>query len=201
MHQISRRALAFSGLFTLGLALILGGCAGDRSSSTGSAPASPADAIFFVDSSARVCPEAQGKGGTKGSTGGDDGTATFAGASAPSVTVTIDGSKGGSLALGRYSLTVPAGAFPGTENITLEVANNGYVECHLYPEGLTFDVPVLLTMDLQATVGNDRGATIFWHDTTTDTWVDQSGVYRLLDKTVTAELHHFSDYRAGRAGW
>lgn len=188
--------------------LVLGGC-GIESNLDPLNPAPPAsDGQFFRDADDAAAPMVLGDKKPKGPKGGSTPEAPEAESTvAPaddshSVSAIIDGSRGGTVTNGRYRLVFPAGAFEGTETITIEDANNGYVECHLYPEGLTFSKPVTLQMSLMGTTGiGDSQATVYWHDPIAGTWVDIGGSYVAPAQSVVAYLEHFSEYRSGRAGW
>jgi hypothetical protein len=118
-----------------------------------------------------------------------------------STSISINGKDGGVISFGRYVLTFPPGAFNGTKTITVESDDAGDVECCLYPEGLKFDAPVQLTMNLASSSGDSPGSTIYWHDPIADAWVDIHGVYAPGTHSVSAQLEHFCDYRTGRVGW
>lgn len=103
---------------------------------------------------------------------------------------------------GRISVTIPAGAFPGERMITLDLLNTGgRIECHLFPEGLEFDQPVLLGMSVLNTTSDLPGFTIYRYDPATDTWVDMRAAYLSTSHGAVARLRHFSTYRDGRSGW
>lgn len=175
------------------LPLFSGGC-GQNSSPDPAAPGAgaPASQFFLAPDNAPV-PATLGTAGSKG---------TAPAAAASPTAITVDGAAGAVLTAGRFRLTIPPGAFEGTRTIRLEPGTGTYIECRLYPEGLTFDVPVTLSMDLDGTTGaTDRDATIYWHDPVAGSWVDIGGTYTSADRSVSAPLEHFSDYRAGRAGW
>lgn len=175
------------------LPLFSGGC-GQSSTPDPAAPgAGGSSSQFFLAPEGSLAPAALGTAGTKG---------TAPSAAASPTTATVDGSAGAVLTAGRFRLIIPPGAFEGTQTIRLEPGTGTYVECRLYPEGLAFDVPVTLSMDLSGTTGaTDRNATIYWYDPVAGSWVDVGGTYTLVDRSVSTPLEHFSDYRAGRAGW
>lgn len=118
-------------------------------------------------------------------------------------TLVIDGSAGGALSCGRFALIIPPGAFRGTEAITIEHTSDLYVECKLGPEGLQFDVPVTLVIDLANTSGDAGDATVYWYDPNPllTLWVDIGGAYDPVTHTIATELAHFSTFRPGRTGW
>lgn len=191
MHPGGFRSLAPVAAFAFALLLAFTGCA-DRSGPSSSGPSHDADARFTVQLPGDASPDAQGLT-SRSRTSPPTGPMT--------VSQVIDGSVGGQITLGRFTLTIPAGAFSGTRPITVEDPNNGYLECHLYPEGATFDVPVFLTIDLVSTALDVSDATIYWFDPQSGEWLDQRAAYSSGEHKVTASLHHFSAYRGGRAGW
>jgi hypothetical protein len=198
---VSRRMLATHGLLTLmvvSLLLAVAGCGTDRQVAPSSSVSASDQGVWVKDlASSGVGPLAQGVKPPKG--GGSTGNA--AGTIAPS-SATINGAVGGVLSNDRFTLVLSPGAFAGSQRISIEVNNaNGYVECYLFPEGLQFDQPALLSMSLLSTTGDSQATTIYWHDPATDTWVDMMGTYDASAHSVVARLQHFSDYRAGRAGW
>jgi hypothetical protein len=112
----------------------------------------------------------------------------------------IDGSLGGQVSNGRFTLLVPAGAFPGTRIITIATSAVDELQCELYPEGLQFAVPATLAIDLTGTgLDEDPAATVLWYDPNTANWVDMNGALDV--HSVRAALPHFSIYRGHRAGW
>lgn len=184
--------------------LLLGGCGSDANLD----PVNPAPASdgsqFYQSDDGTAGPLALGSKGGKAPKGGDSDAEEGGSAMGGSISVsaTIDGSRGGSITNGRYRLIFPAGAFPGTQTITIEDPGNGYVECHLYPEGLTFAKQVILQVSLLGTTGmGEHGATIYWYDPVAGSWVDIDGSYVAPTQSVVARLDHFSIYRSGRAGW
>jgi len=184
--------------------LLLGGCGSDANLD----PVNPAPVSdgsqFYQSEDGGAAPLALGAKGGKAPKGGEreaeEGASAMGGPI--SVSATIDGSRGGVITNGRYRLHFPAGAFAGTQTITIEDPANGYVECHLYPEGLTFDKQITLQVNLLGTTGmGEHAATIYWYDPVAGSWVDIGGAYVAPAQSVVAKLDHFSIYRSGRAGW
>lgn len=118
-------------------------------------------------------------------------------------TVQNVGPAGGVVACGRYSVTIPAGALSQTVAITVRpLEQDGSVGCELLPHGLQFLVPAQLKMSLSGTtMATQLQTTIYWWDAANADWVDISGTYAGADQSVVAPLAHFSQYKAGRAGW
>jgi hypothetical protein len=198
---VTNSKLATTGLLAVVIAsflLIAGGCGTDRSAAPGS-PVTASDQVVWARELAAdgAGPIAQGvtpanSGRSSGSNAGGNGQSS----------VKIDGALGGVVSNDRITLVIPPGAFAGSRVISLDVQNaNGFIECHLFPEGLKFDRPVVLSMSLLNTTGDQQGSTIYWYDPDTGTWVDMQGSYLAPAHGVVASLQHFSTYRAGRAGW
>jgi hypothetical protein len=112
---------------------------------------------------------------------------------------------GGTLELSRFKVVIPSGALEtATETITLidRQAIDGAVSCELLPHGISFERPVTLSMSLKGTnVDPNAAYTIYWYDEAAGRWVDIGATWDPNTQTVTAQLDHFSRYRAGRAGW
>ena len=115
------------------------------------------------------------------------------------VTQWIDGARGGTVVNGRFSVTFAPGAFANSLEIILIDATDEFLECHLFPEGILFEAPVALSVDLEETTGDDAATTVYWNDR--DEWVDVGSWYVSGEHTVSTDLDHFSEYRPGRAGW
>lgn len=202
-RSIVLRSLTTAAAILLPL-FFLGGCGSDANlDPVNPAPASDGSQFYLNDGGAAgplALGSKDGKAPKDGASEAEDGASATGGAI--SVSATIDGAQGGVITNGRYRLIFPAGAFPGTQTITIEDPCNGYVECHLYPEGLTFAKQVKLQVSLIGTTGmGEHGATIYWYDPVAGSWVDIGGSYAAPVQSVVARLDHFSIYRSGRAGW
>jgi len=184
-------ALILAGILVASVALLLPGCSSERSRNELSSPAPSSDEQFYrvLEPAGDVAPQAR---------------------SARAVEVLeeigtkvefFQGQKGGVIHLGRLTLTVPPGALRGPQNIRMDVLGNGYVETNLFPEGLTFETPALLEMNLRGTDFDGGDATIYWYDPAAGAWIDLHGTYDPKTHKVSAEIPHFSSYRSGRAGW
>ena len=113
----------------------------------------------------------------------------------------IDGAVGGTSGAGRYTLTIPPGAFQGTQTITLQPACGSNLEVVCKPEGLQFSIPATLEMNVAGSTVDASDATILWYDPANATWVDMHGMYQSGKHSVTALIPHFSTYSGGRGGW
>ncbi len=204
MHRRSPTIHGCLALAVVSILLVTGGCGTDRGAAPGSPVLSSEEVVWVKDlASSGVGPLAQAAKGPDREVTISGGTTAMnpAGTTLPSA-ATINGRAGGVVAAGRIALVFPPGAFPGTRSISLEVQDaGGYVECHLFPEGLQFQTPVQLSISLLNTTGDAQGTTIYWYDPDTDAWVDMLGAYDPLGHRVVAKLQHFSTYRTGRSGW
>jgi len=125
-------------------------------------------------------------------------------ASTTSASAEIDGSMGGVVRSGRWTVTVPPGAFSGVGTITVSVADRNALVCDLdiKPGSLNkFALPVALSLSTQGLPVDPTTLTIYWYDPLTKTWVDVHGTGDSGKQTLTALLYHFSTYAAGKAGW
>ena len=117
----------------------------------------------------------------------------------------IDGSRGGAVHAGRFSLKVPAGAFDGIATVTLSMPDSTVMVCDLSitpASANRFKVPVQLIADLSSTDITDISTlTMYWYDPSRVTWVNCSSKSRSMGTLVTMGLDHFSRYAAGKAGW
>ena len=124
-------------------------------------------------------------------------------------TLDIDGSVGGSLSDGRWSVVVPPGAVGGTATIRIKISSSASSACQLdITPGTSnqFAVPVELTADCRMVPAEKlQTFSIFWYDPSTSKWVPVASSVDLQNKTVSAPLQHFSNYAVGpldgRAGW
>ena len=118
----------------------------------------------------------------------------------------IDGALGGSLRMGRFTLTVPPGAYYGKATITIAVPNCSKVACTLSISPATangFSAPIVLTMKTTGCNTTEPLAAGYF-DPALGKWTRVAGAYQDANsKDVIAPLYHFSDYGAlpGRAGW
>lgn len=116
----------------------------------------------------------------------------------------IDGSVGGTVRSGRWTVVIPAGAFSGVGSVTVTSADNKSVVCDLdiKPGNLNkFSVPVELIFSTSGLDVDPATFTIYWYDSETKKWVDVHGTGDRGKQTVTALLDHFPIYCTGRAGW
>lgn len=120
--------------------------------------------------------------------------------------VTIDGAKGGSICLGRFTLDVPAGAWYGTGTVTVTIPDESKVMCDLSitPASLNgFNMPLTLRMKTTGCDTTDPLLPGYW-DPAFGKWTHIPGGYQEAgSKDVIAPLYHFSRYGAlgGKAGW
>jgi hypothetical protein len=111
-------------------------------------------------------------------------------------TATIGGG-GGTLKIGPHSLIIPAGALSAPVTITGAIVQGGGVNAvHFEPEGLRFDKTAYLTMSYAncSLLGSLLPKRIAY---TTDALTILEyllSVDNLWSRTVTGQLHHFSNY-------
>lgn len=112
----------------------------------------------------------------------------------------VNGGLGGEITNGRYKVVFSPGAFTGLKTITL--TNEGMVDgrCSVQPEGLYFNAPVLLSIDLTGMDQDSPYASIEWWDPHAYEWIDLGASYDPATHVVSLNLYHFSSYRP-RAGW
>lgn len=115
----------------------------------------------------------------------------------------IKAADGGEVALAEagITLTIPAGALASDETITAEVVSKkGLLDAeHLAgnvvefgPDGLTFEAPVTLELDLAgASIPDDAKVAIAWYDAAKEKWNDLPGSAMQGGK-VTAQTTHFT---------
>jgi hypothetical protein len=122
-----------------------------------------------------------------------------------SASVWIEGTRGGMVRAGRFSVKVPAGAFSGTAIVTLSMPDSTVMVCDLAitpSSANAFKVPAQLVADFSSTNIQDVSTlTMYWYDPNRLTWVNCSSKSRTLGAYVTMYLDHFSRYAAGKAGW
>ncbi|HEX7879795.1 MAG TPA: hypothetical protein VF720_10320 [Candidatus Eisenbacteria bacterium] len=117
----------------------------------------------------------------------------------------IRAASGGVITAGRHRLTIPPGALKQDTSIQLKdvSGSEGYVACEAYPEGLTFEKPVLLETFI-GDIKNPFGYTIFWianPGKSNENWVDMQATVTPDGQSLEAWLSHFSSYAPGKAGW
>ena len=117
----------------------------------------------------------------------------------------IDGDKGGSVHVGRFTVTVPPGAFSGPATVTISMPDSSLMICELSITPLSanaFQVPVLLTADLSSPGLADASEfTMYCYDVNGCKLVNLFSKSRVDGASLTTALEHFSTYGAGKAGW
>jgi hypothetical protein len=110
-----------------------------------------------------------------------------------SVTKVI-GPKGGTIAVGTHSLTIPAGALKRNHTIRAEQVRHRVNSVRFSPEGLTFAKPAKLTMSYK----NCSPLLLLKRVVYTDELLRILELIPSLDnlrnKTVTGDIRHFSRY-------
>ena len=117
----------------------------------------------------------------------------------------IDGSRGGTLRAGRFTVKIPAGAFSGPATVTVSMADSTVMICDLTiapGSANKFQVPAQLTADLSApNITDATNFTMYWYDPAGKVWVNLFAKSTISGTNVTSSLEHFSTYAAGKAGW
>jgi hypothetical protein len=120
-------------------------------------------------------------------------------------TIGIDGSVGGTLTNGRWTVAVPPDAVTGEVSVSVTVTSltSNRVDLSITPGSQNhFDKPVILTVDCSTMQqGQLRNLAIYWLDPSVGTWVQVDGsTVDMTHRTVSAPLQHFSTYCTGPAG-
>ena len=117
----------------------------------------------------------------------------------------IDGSRGGTVKVGRFTVRVPAGAFSGSATVTVSMPDSTVMICDLGIAPVAangFRTPVELTADLSAPgVADASNFTMYWYDPARQVWVNLEMRSNHSGASVKTALDHFSKYGAGKAGW
>ncbi len=107
----------------------------------------------------------------------------------------------------KYALVVPPLALDHIALYSVKPVAGPEAAVELGPHGSEFDVPVVISINLQGTsivrgIGragdvDGDGINLYWWNEATRAWENVGGVYNPVTKTLTATLDHFSTYRAG----
>ena len=189
-----------------GICLVLSGCSqsllspgNPQSPGTDLIPAKPPIVSFAPDGTVDYVPAPVGDA--------VNGDLNLAGAPSKSLSSTamVEGSRGGVLRAGRFSVKLPPGAFSGSANVTLSMPDSTLMICELSisPSSANrFRYPAKLTADLSSSGITDASTyTTYWYDPARLTWVNLSAKSNVSGSTVTTALEHFSKYGSGKAGW
>jgi hypothetical protein len=113
----------------------------------------------------------------------------------------LDASRGGTFTYGRYTVTIPPRAVSANAWVSISVPGSVIVECDLAisPAWLNhFSQPVTLTIDCSGTnvtPENIDGLSIYWGNG--NNWTKVGDEVDPKSLKVSADLQHFSEYRAG----
>jgi hypothetical protein len=116
----------------------------------------------------------------------------------------IDGAKGGTLHAGRFTVTVPAGAYAGTATVTCRLPDSTLMLCDLeLSSGVPnrFVVPVVLSLVTRDLAVDDGTLWLFWYDPSASGWRGLPTTVDPKERVVSVALTHFSRYCGGKAGW
>ena len=168
------RQLRFSAL-ALSSALLLVGCGSESTLTpqTGGLPGNP----IYVPASEMATLSPLGTAGR-----------------APSVEATITAANGGTLKLGRMTLSFPPGALQQDTRITMSLTDRTTLRVELLPHGIHFQKPVTLSADLNGLLPpTSHTVGVAWLN-------DQSGLWQPISSSpasnhaASAQLQHFSTY-------
>ena len=120
----------------------------------------------------------------------------------------VHGKSGLVIELANVTLRVPKNAFPGMATIKVTIPDPAKPECHLTITPASknhFKAPVVLEF-AAADAPDVRAMTIFWFDESQGMWVPIPTTVDAAGKRLSAELQHFSIYKAGseaiqKSGW
>ncbi len=109
----------------------------------------------------------------------------------------ISSKQGGTLSLLDVTLTIPAGAVPNDTTFSIFIPDDQVFYNEFGTDGLVFKKPVSVTMSYRnANLSGVNEATIrlAWYNPSTGAYIDVPCTVDTVNKTVTAELQHFSAY-------
>lgn len=112
----------------------------------------------------------------------------------PSVEATVSASEGGTLKLGRMTLSFPPGALAEDTRITMSLTDRKSLRVELLPHGIHFQKPVTLSADLTGLLNpTTRTVGVAWLNDATGYW---EAISRgpASSGMASAQLHHFSNY-------
>ena len=118
-----------------------------------------------------------------------------------SQTFSLDASKGGKFKFDRYTVDFPPNAVEADAQVTIAISSSAIVECDLSISPATlnhFSQPVTLTINVQGTnvtPENLDGLFIYWQ--APGGWTKVGHRTDPVNFTVSGDLQHFSNYRAG----
>jgi len=109
----------------------------------------------------------------------------------------ISAADGGTLNLLDVTLEIPAGAVPNDTVFSISIPDIDVFYNEFGTSGLVFDKPVKVTMSYRgADLSNILEPTIriAYYNELTGVFEDVEGQIDMVNKTITAELYHFSAY-------
>ena len=115
----------------------------------------------------------------------------------------INGTVGGVVKLGDWSVNIPAGAFAGSATVTINVPDPAVAKCDLNispASANAFKVPVLLSCRLRTTT-EVLADDMMWWDPAASKWRVIASAPSVATMSRVAPLWHFSKYACGKAGW
>jgi hypothetical protein len=112
----------------------------------------------------------------------------------PSATALVSSEEGGSVSLGRYTLSFPPGALTRDTAITIRQADPVTMQMELEPHGIQFEKPVVLSVRVGDVVEGAKVVGVAWHNENTGSW-EVVGEKDGAAEFAEAELWHFSGYQ------
>ena len=109
----------------------------------------------------------------------------------------ISAEMGGQLSLLDVTLDIPPGAVPNDTLFSIFIPDDAMFYNEFGTSGLTFDVPVTVTMsyrDADLTGIDASTIRIAWHSGISGVWEDVECTLDQVNETVTGQLSHFSAY-------
>jgi len=123
-------------------------------------------------------------------------------------TTTVNGISGRTVVLGHVEIVVPHRAYRGKADITIWEPDPNGLEAHLTISPASknhFSQPVTLVFDAAGCGADCRLMQIQWFDPAQSRWVPIESTINAANGTISAQLMHFSKYRAvcetKRVGW
>jgi hypothetical protein len=111
--------------------------------------------------------------------------------------VIMSAEEGGRMALCDVELYFPPNSLNSDTLVSITIPNIMVFENHFGTDGLVFNVPVRIVMsyrDADLTGVDESSISMAWYDERTDSWDHIDCWLDTVNKTVTANVSHFSAY-------
>jgi hypothetical protein len=127
-------------------------------------------------------------------------------------TTTVEKNQSKTCGGSRYYLTIPPGAMPRNDTVTIMEYDPDVLDFELMPDGIQFNRTVTICLDYEGTrfdpdtPGHVKGALeLRWLNPDTGSWEPVMGSDSPLEKKFYGRLSHFSRYGlftiSSKAGW